>query len=121
MTGGTDREWAYVAMSRGRDTNTLYLANPEHDDELCAHLPHHDRRDALDALTASLGRSSAQTAAIDHTSRGRISVCADINTFGPPPPSSDVAGRVAWIVARRAAERDELERIPPEIRLAVGL
>ena len=29
VDGTTDREWAYVAMSRGRQTNTLYLANPE--------------------------------------------------------------------------------------------
>ena len=30
VDGTTDREWAYVAMSRGRQTNTLYLTNPQH-------------------------------------------------------------------------------------------
>jgi ATP-dependent exoDNAse (exonuclease V) alpha subunit len=105
IDGGTDREWAYVAMSRGRDANTLYLANPEPDDEHCTHLTHPQRRDTLDALTVSLGRSAAQTAAIDQYE-------------GSAPPSSDVAARTAWIVARRAAERNQLERMPPEIDLA---
>ena len=107
ITGGTDREWAYVAMSRGRQANTLYLANPEHGDEHCTHPTHEDRRDALDALTASLDRSSTQTAAIDHI-------------VGSPPPSSDVAKRVAWFVARRHAERNRLERAAHGIDLAAG-
>ncbi len=119
IAGGTDREWAYVAMSRGRQANTLYLANPEHDRQ-CAHLTHPEPTDALDAFTASLGRSAAQTAAIDHIAGGRRSVGADIDPFGPPPPSCDiVAERVAWIVAQRQAEREELERMPPDIELAV--
>ncbi|MEE8375617.1 MAG: AAA family ATPase, partial [Acidimicrobiia bacterium] len=105
VAGGTDREWAYVAMSRGSEANTLYLATPEPGDELCTHLTHEDRRNALDALTSSLGRSSTQTAAIDHI-------------VGPPPPSSDVAERVAWIVTQRRAERNELERMSSAIELA---
>jgi hypothetical protein len=105
IAGGTDREWAYVAMSRGRQTNTLYLANPEPDDEQCTHLTHEDRRNALDVLTTSLGRSSAHAAAIDHVA-------------GSAPPGGDVAERVAWIVAQRRAEREELERTPPDIELA---
>ena len=109
IVGGTDREWAYVAMSRGRQANTLYLANPEPGDEHCTHLTHEDRRGALDALTVSLGRSGAQTAAIDHLAGGRPSVGVGIDTYGPPPPSSDIAARTVWIRARRAAERDELE------------
>ena len=120
IAGGTDREWAYVAMSRGRQANTLYLADPEPDDEQCTHLTHEDRRNALDALTQSLGRSSAHVAAIDHFAGGRPSVGADIDTLGPPPSSSDVAERVAWIVARRRAERDEPERQQPGIQLASG-
>ena len=120
ITGGTDREWAYVAMSRGRQANTLYLAHPEPDDELCAHLTHPEPRDALDALTAALGRSSTQTAAVDHLAERNSSVGVDIDPLGPPPPSSDVAERVAWIVARRRAERDEPERQQPGIQLASG-
>ncbi len=105
IDGATDRQWAYVALSRGRQTNTLYLANPEPGDEQCTHLTHPHRRDPLHALTASLGRSSTQTAAIDHF-------------VGSAPPSSDVIHRVAWIVARRRAEGDQLERTPPGIELA---
>jgi hypothetical protein len=63
-------------MSRGREVNTLYLANPEDDNEQCTHLTHPGRSDALDAWTVSLGRSSTQTAAIN---RGiGSSVAADI-------------------------------------------
>ena len=105
IAGGTDREWAYVAMSRGRQTNTLYLATPEPSDEHCTHLTHEDRRNALDALTVSLGRSSAHAAAIDHVA-------------GSAAPGGYVAERVAWIVAQRRAEREELERTPPDIDLA---
>ena len=117
---GTNREWAYVALSRGRQANTLYLADPKPHHEQCTHLTHPEQRDPLDALTASLGRSSAQTAAIDRFAGGRPSVGADIDTLGPPPPSSDVLERVAWIVARRRAERDQLERRQPGVELAVG-
>jgi conjugative relaxase-like TrwC/TraI family protein len=109
ITGGTDREWAYVVMSRGREANTLYLANPEPDDEGCTHLTHKDRRDTLEVLTVSLGRNAVQTAAIDHIAERRPSPGVDIDPLGPPPPSNDVTERVAWIVARRAAERNELE------------
>jgi len=107
IAGGVDREWAYVALSRGREANTLYLANPEHADEGCTHLTHPDRREAFDALTTSLDRSSAQTAAIDHFA-------------GSAPPSSDVAERIAWIVARRRAEHDQPERQQTGVKLDVG-
>ncbi|MCH8898933.1 MAG: ABC transporter substrate-binding protein [Acidobacteria bacterium] len=81
--GSADREWAYVAMSRGRQANTLYLANPEPGDEQCTHLTHQDRGDALDTLTASLGRSSARVAAIDRIVGGGLSV-------GAPSTRSDL-------------------------------
>ena len=118
VTGGTDREWVYVAMSRGRQANTLYLAHPEPDNEECTHLTHPERRDTLDTLTASLDQSSAHVAAIDHLARGRPSVGAHIDTLGPPPPSTDVAERVAWIIARHHAERNQLERSTHGIELA---
>ncbi|MCH8899158.1 MAG: AAA family ATPase [Acidobacteria bacterium] len=105
IDGATDRQWAYVAMSRGRQTNTLYLANPEPGAEPCTHLSHPDRRDPLDALTASLGRSSTQTAAIDQV-------------VGSPPPSSEVLERVAWIVAQRHAAQNQLGRSTHGIKLA---
>jgi hypothetical protein len=40
--------------------------------------------------------------------------------LGPPPPSSDVAARVAWQIAKRQAERDEIERQTPGLDLAAG-
>ena len=120
ITGGTDREWAYVAMSRGRQTNTLYLTNPKHEDEGCTHLTHPERRDALDTLTVSLGRRAAQTAAIDYIAGEKLSVSDDIDTLEPPPPSNDVAERVAWIAARQAAEHDELEPGQQGVEFAAG-
>jgi ATP-dependent exoDNAse (exonuclease V) alpha subunit len=117
LDGTTDREWAYVAMSRGRQANTLYLANPEPHGEQCTHLTHTDRHDALDGLTATLNRGSAQTAALDHA---RPKLTDDIDPFGPPPPSRDVAARVAWQVAKRRTERDETQRQTPGLDLAAG-
>ena len=107
VAGRTDRQWAYVAMSRGRQANTLYLAAPEPGDQQCTHLTHPEPRDPLDALAASLDRSSTQTAAVDQIAAS-------------PPPSTDVNDRVAWIVAQRRAERGQPQRRPPRIELASG-
>jgi ATP-dependent exoDNAse (exonuclease V) alpha subunit len=117
VDGTTDREWAYVAMSRGRQANTLYLTNPQPADEQCAHLTHQGQQDALDGLTAALNRGSAQVAAIDHPGPAQSD---DIDPLGPPPPSSDVAARVAWQIAKRQTQRDETERQTPGPDLAVG-
>ena len=117
VDGTTDRQWVYVAMSRGRQSNTLYLANLEATDEPCTHLTHTDRHDALDGLTAALNRGSTQTAAIDLAGPTAID---DIDPFGPPPPSSDVAARVAWQIAKRQIERDAAERRAPGLDRAVG-
>jgi ATP-dependent exoDNAse (exonuclease V) alpha subunit len=118
IDGNTDREWAYVAMSRGRQNNTLYLANPEPTDEQCTHLTHQDSHDSLDGLIAALNRSAAQTAAIDQI---RATPGAyDVDSLGPPPPSSDVTARVAWQIAKRQAERDEAQHGTPGLDLAAG-
>ncbi len=117
ITGATDREWAYVALSRGRQANTLYLADPQPGDEHCTHLTHPDRRDTLDRLTASLGRSSAQLAAIDQY--GGPSAAANVNNLASPP-SSDVAERTAWIIAQHRTEHDQLQRSPRGVDLAAG-
>jgi len=118
LDGATDREWAYVAMSRGRQDNTLYLANPEPADEQCTHLTHPDSHDSLDGLIAALNRTSTQVAAIDQT-RGTPRAY-DVDPLGPPPPSSDVAARVAWQIAKRQAERDEAQHRTPGLDLAAG-
>jgi hypothetical protein len=118
IDGNTDREWAYVAMSRGRQNNTLYLANPEPTDEQCTHLTHQDSHDSLDGLIAALNRSAAQTAATDQI-RGTPGAY-DVDSLGPPPPSSDVTARVAWQIAKRQAERDEAQHGAPGLDVATG-
>ncbi len=117
VNGNTDREWSYVAMSRGRRINTLYIANPEPAAEQCTHLTHTGRHDALDSLTAALNRRSAQTAAIDQAGP---TLSDDTDPFGPPPPSRDVTARVAWQVAKRQTERDATQRQTPGLDLAAG-
>ncbi|MEE9228240.1 MAG: AAA family ATPase, partial [Acidimicrobiia bacterium] len=107
IAGATDRQWAYVALSRGREANTLYLVTSEAGDEPCTHLTHRHSRDAVDALTASLGRSNTQTAAIDQAVRP--SDHHHVDPLEPPPPSSGIAAWVEWQLARRRAERDALE------------
>ncbi|MDF1597158.1 MAG: MobF family relaxase [Acidimicrobiia bacterium] len=117
IDGTTDREWAYVAMSRGRQTNTLYLTNVGPADEQCTHLTHTGHHDALERLTATLKRGSTQSAAIDHVGP---TLTDDVDPLGPPPPSRDVAARVAWQIAKRQTERNETERQTPGLDLAVG-
>ncbi len=116
VDGATDREWTYVAMSRGQQANTQYVADAVPDEESCAHLTHADSHDALDHLTAALNRRSAQAAAIDHA---RSTPTDARDPLGPPPPSSEVAARVAWIAERRT-ERDAAERQSPGLDRAVG-
>jgi conjugative relaxase-like TrwC/TraI family protein len=64
---GTDdlhREWGYVAMSRGRVENHLYVVAPrERDRDEFA--PAQERREPLEALIGSLEYSQAQVAALD--------------------------------------------------------
>lgn len=62
---GISREWAYVALSRGRVANLLYLA-AEPDDARAEFAPgEKSARGRLDRLAASLRTSSAQVLAID--------------------------------------------------------
>lgn len=56
-------ELGYSALTRGRDLNRLYLVRNEREHDHGLDL---DGPDPLDALVASLGRSHAKTAAIDH-------------------------------------------------------
>ena len=117
VDGTADRQWAYVAMSRGHQTNTLYLTNRQHEDEQCTHLTHQDHHDGLECLTASLNRSSTQIAATDHAG---LTPTDDIDPYGPPPPSRDIAARVAWQIAKRQTQRDETQRQAPYVTRAFG-
>jgi ATP-dependent exoDNAse (exonuclease V) alpha subunit len=63
VTGNAEREWLYVAMSRGRHTNTLYLAAHE-GIELCGHVAHPARRDRIEELAMSLAHRATRDTAI---------------------------------------------------------
>jgi ATP-dependent exoDNAse (exonuclease V) alpha subunit len=55
LGGDTGREWVYVVMSRGRESNRGYLLS--HDtEEQCAHLSHQNRGDPLEIATSRLQR-----------------------------------------------------------------
>ncbi len=64
VTDGIDREWAYVALSRGRHSNRLYLA-VEGDNDRAEYAPAGPTADPLERLARLLERSSAQVLAID--------------------------------------------------------
>jgi hypothetical protein len=104
VEGSTDREWAYVAMSRGREANTLYLIRPDLAEE-CTHLAHRSP-DPNHAMAGAFHRSSAQVAALDAGTPRQQKT----DPGGPPPPSSDLGARLDWLIARREAGRD-LERV----------
>lgn len=64
LGGGTNREWAYVAMSRGRESNRAYLLSLD-TDEQCGHLSHQGGRDPLEVATSSLQRRERRDAAVE--------------------------------------------------------
>ncbi len=68
VSDGVDREWIYVTMSRGRETNTIYLTDSDMSQEECEHLAH-QHPDRLPALIAALARTATEPAALD-TGRG---------------------------------------------------
>lgn len=64
LGGGTSREWAYVVMSRGRESNRAYLLSPD-TDEQCAHVSHPSRGDPLEVATSRLQRRERRGAAVE--------------------------------------------------------
>ncbi|MBS3942001.1 MAG: relaxase domain-containing protein [Actinobacteria bacterium] len=65
------REWGYVALSRGRTNNRLYLTadhldHEQPDDPTHPEVHQHDPRTADERLLADLHRSHRQTLALDH-------------------------------------------------------
>jgi hypothetical protein len=65
------REWGYVALSRGRTDNRLYLVGHDRDhdpvdDPTHPEVHQHDPRTPAERLTADLHRSHQQTLALDH-------------------------------------------------------
>ena len=63
-TDGIDREWAYVALSRGRQSNRLYLT-AEPDNDRAEYAPAGPSPDPREWLVRQLQHSSAQALAID--------------------------------------------------------
>lgn len=61
---GATREWLYVAMCRGRQTNWLYIADEDPTRDEFAPVDRH-RADAWRRLAAALARSEAEPMAID--------------------------------------------------------
>jgi conjugative relaxase-like TrwC/TraI family protein len=117
---GTDdlyREWGYVAMSRGAVENRLYVVAP-HPRERDEYAPEGRRRDPLDAVTAALKYSRAQTAALDVAAREGISQATTTDLIAE---RSRLAGRIGGPHrsdprARRrvAAQRAQAERAAEE-------
>jgi hypothetical protein len=103
VDGTINRVWAYAAMSRGREGNTLYLTYPEHEDHRCTH---RDRTDVLDALprpwAAARLKLPPSTTPPDRDRRAATS------SNGSPGSR------------RSQAERNEPERRSPWIEFAAG-
>ncbi|MDP8961936.1 MAG: relaxase domain-containing protein [Actinomycetota bacterium] len=91
------REWGYVAMSRGRHTNRLYVCAGVGDDELHQHAPQ-PPVDQITSLAARLQRSHAQQA------RLRRDLRAGRPVAGAPRPAARTGHRPP-AAARRAARR----------------
>ena len=85
-TEGIDREWAYVALSRGRHGNRLYLS-AEADNDRAEYAPANPQTDPIERLAYQLERSSAQVLAIDS---GR-----------PLEADTDSRRRFSWLPGRR--------------------
>lgn len=118
--GSVDREWIYVAMSRGRQANTIYLTEPDMDDDECTHVAH-EQPDRLPALMTALSRTAAQPAALD-SGRGPQLLSDEqlsqrIGEIGPRPSSSRldnddaVANYVDLVMESEARIRDRLAEL----------
>ena len=101
----TYREWGYVAMSRGRGDNRLYLVDdptdpdpvddPVHPEVLQADIRPPDLR-----LVTDLQRSNRQTLAIDHL-QGESNA---VQTAEPPPAGAAPPNYVSHILGRAPAD-----------------
>ncbi len=87
------KESVYTALSRGSETNDLYVVGPERD--LDAHTSPHDP-DPLDSLRDSVRRSGAQTMAIDDIIELVRQRLRD-GPAAPPSPTIEIEGMDAGI------------------------
>ena len=72
------REMGYVGLSRGRDSNRMYLVDDKAADELERHSRLGERPDSLELVTDSLRRSAAKELAIDQSELEEIDDGADV-------------------------------------------
>jgi hypothetical protein len=89
------REWGYVAMSRGRSENRLYLVASTHERDKIAPADPVDR--PADRLVAQLGRSRAQGLALDAGERARVAAL----------PTAELEAERARLAARLAVRSHE--------------
>jgi len=74
---GASREWLYVALSRGREGNRVYIAEDDLGREEFAPVDPH-RPDAHRRLAAALARSEAEPMAIDVAAEARLAQHLDL-------------------------------------------
>ena len=104
------REWGYVAMSRGRESNRMYIvAGADIGQDGHCHVPHTPGADEVADLARALERSRAQALAIDHgtvdatpgPNRERLAMLL----AGAP---RDRVQELQWIAEERDAALDQL-------------
>ena len=98
-TDGIDREWAYVALSRGRESNRLYLTEQADEDRAEYAPAAASRGDPVERLARQLERSSAQVLAVDS---GR--------PLQPDVGAGERRRRFAWLPGRRHEPRATVDR-----------
>jgi conjugative relaxase-like TrwC/TraI family protein len=106
------REWGYVAMSRGRVENHIYVAAPRERDR-DEYAPTQKQREPLKALIGSLEYSHAQTAALDvaaHDGIGRMTTAELMAERGRLEQRLDQDRDRRAAIERLAARKGEAER-----------
>jgi conjugative relaxase-like TrwC/TraI family protein len=108
---GMSREWAYVALSRGRLSNRLYVA-AEPDLERAEFAPvERGGRDPVERLAASLRESSAQVLAIDTGTASERAIVADREAERAVRERKALESRRRqWLPGRRKELDDARER-----------
>ncbi len=66
--GDLDREWGYVALSRGRDANHLYLSSIHQDEAIDIAPPGEPEGDPIEVAALRVSRSRGKTLALDDLS-----------------------------------------------------
>jgi len=107
------REWGYVAMSRGRAANHLYVVAPARPDR-DEHAPPQPRTAILDTVGTALGRSQAQPLAHDAELVARLASLptGELRALVDDGPSGSPASRLG--------QRESLERQLARAQVAVS-